>query len=135
MAKINKLKEVPKSLRVWFAIHFTVDMIFAIPLLFFPSFLLGLFGFNVIGAELVMARLVGAALIGIGGASLFNYHKTKESFDIMLTLKILWSSAAIIGLLISTYLGAPWQTWIITITFALFSGIWWYYKLKLKNNS
>jgi hypothetical protein len=129
MKKKNLL--IPKSLQTWFAIHFVVDMIFGIPLLFFPSLLLGLFGFSISTPELVMARLVGAALIGIGGASLFNYNKSKESYDIMLTLKILWSSAAIIGLLISTYLGAPWQIWIITITFAVFSGIWWYYKLRM----
>ena len=107
-------------------------MIFGIPLLFFPAWLLGLFNFSTSTPELVMARLVGAALIGIGGTSLFNYNKTKESYNIMLTLKILWSTAAVIGLLISTFMGAPKTIWIITITFAVFSGIWWYYKLKIK---
>ena len=32
-------KQVPGSLRVWFVIHFAVDMLFAIPLLFFPEIL------------------------------------------------------------------------------------------------
>ena len=126
---------VPKSLRTWFLIHFIVDMIFAIPLIFFPTYVLNLLGFTSTGSELVTARLVGAALIGIGGASFFNYKNTskesKESYNIMLTLKILWSIAAIIALLISALNGAPKSIWLIIITFAIFSGIWQYYKIRI----
>jgi len=54
-------KQVPNSLRVWFVIHFIVDMLFAIPLLFFPEFLMPLLGWDVV--DPVMSRLVGAAIL------------------------------------------------------------------------
>lgn len=44
-------------------------MIFAFPLLFAPAWTLGLFGIPV--AASLPVRLVGAALIGIGGVFLF----------------------------------------------------------------
>ncbi len=115
-----------KSLRVWFLIHFVVDIIFAIPLLLFPEWNLGLFGLKTV--ETVTPRLVGAALIGIGGAS---YFTKKKDFSIMLTLKILWSLSAILGLLLALYQGAPSLVWVITGIFAGFSGIWIYYKSLL----
>ncbi|MBT4824122.1 hypothetical protein HN695_04945 [Candidatus Woesearchaeota archaeon] len=124
------INSIPKSLRIWFLIHFIVDIIFAIPLIFFPERFLALFG--ILAVETVTPRLVGAALVGIGGASFFVRNKSKESYDIMLTLKILWSSAAIIALLVSSYVGAPKAIWYITGTFAVFSAIWWYYKLRIR---
>ncbi len=117
--------KIPKSLRTWFLIHFIVDVIFAIPLLFFPEWTLGLFGLKTI--ETVTPRLVGAALIGIGGTSYFTKEK---DFSIMLTLKILWSLSAILGLLLAIYSGAPSLVWVIAGIFALFSGIWIYYKIS-----
>ena len=109
------INSIPKSLRIWFLIHFIVDIIFAIPLIFFPERFLALFG--ILAVETVTPRLVGAALVGIGGASFFVRNKSKESYDIMLTLKILWSSAAILALLVSSYVGAPKAIWYITGTF------------------
>lgn len=71
-------KLVPGSLRVWFVIHFAVDMLFAIPLLFFPEFLLPLLGWKVV--DPITSRLVGAALLGIGGESLLGRNASKEVF-------------------------------------------------------
>ena len=127
---INNTITIPKSLQIWFIIHFIVDVIFAIPLIFFPIWILDLFGLP--ASESVMARLVGAALIGIGGASLFSYKKTKESYDILLTLKLLWSSAAVIGLLLAVYSGAPNTIWLIIAIFLIFFFIWLYYKNRIK---
>ena len=39
------MKQVSKSLRVWFKIHFIVDFLVAIPLIFFTKWTLTLFGF------------------------------------------------------------------------------------------
>jgi len=125
-----KLKEVPQGLRIWFLVHFVADLIFAIPLIFFPDWIFGLFGFTVI--EPTTSRLLGAGLIGIGGASLFAYKKGKESFDILLTLKILWSLSAILILLFSIIDGAPKTLWLITAIFTVFSSVWIYYKIKLQ---
>lgn len=117
---------VPSSLRIWFKIHFFVDILFAIPLIIAPSWILGLFGFSVITP--VLARLVGAALVGIGVTSLFT--TTKEQFDIMLTFKIIWSVGAIIGLLWSLEEGAPAALWTVVVMFVFFWGLWTYYKWK-----
>jgi hypothetical protein len=132
MSKQNKdeATPIPNSLKMWFIIHFIIDTIFAIPLIFFPSWIIGLFGLP--SSEAVMARLVGAALIGIGGASFFSYKGTKENYDILLTLKLLWSSTAILGLLLSVISGAPNTIWLIIVMFTIFFFIWLYYKYRIK---
>ncbi|MEE8340621.1 MAG: hypothetical protein V3R52_00840 [Candidatus Neomarinimicrobiota bacterium] len=121
---------IPKSLQRWFIVHFVVDIIFAIPLIFFPLWILGLFGLP--ASESVMARLVGAALIGIGGASFFSYKRTKESYDILLTLKLLWSSSAVLALVLAVVSGAPNIIWLIILIFVIFFFLWLYYKNRLK---
>ena len=126
------MPSVPYSLRVWFIIHFIVDVIFAIPLLFFPVFMLNLLGFALV--EPITARLVGAALLGIGGSSLITQCAGKESFKSLLTLKIIWSLGVIIGLLLSIYERvAPPSTWWFLGLFGLFLGVWvYYYRLRLQ---
>ncbi len=124
-----KKKEVPKSLRIWFKIHFLADMIFAIPLFIAPVWFLNILGFTIV--EPVTARLVAAALLGIGGTSYFT--KEKYSFDILLTLKLIWSSTAVIGLIWSIIDGAPLITWLIVIIFAAFFGVWLYYKRTISS--
>ena len=124
----NKL--IPKSLRIWFIIHFIIDTIFAIPLIFFPGWILGLF--DLPSSEGVMARLVGAALIGIGGASFFSYKGTKDNYDILLTLKLLWSSTAVFGLILAVFSGAPSSIWLFIGIFTIFFFIWLYYKKRIK---
>ncbi|MBS3167522.1 hypothetical protein J4216_00150 [Candidatus Woesearchaeota archaeon] len=124
-------REVPKSLKNWFLAHFIADLIFAIPLFLFPEFTLGLF--KITSLDPATTRLVAAALIGIGGASLFSYNKNKESYNILLTLKILWSITAILGLIVSIILGeSPSSLWIVVLIFSIFSITWIYYKIKLK---
>ena len=123
------MKEVPQSLRTMFLIHFIIDMVFSIPLFIAPLWFLGLVGFTII--DPVTARLVAAALFGIGGASYFTYRKGKETYDIFLTLKILWSASAVVGLLLSIVQGAPPVTWLFIGLFAVFCGIWVWYKRLL----
>ncbi|MFC1760116.1 hypothetical protein ACFLZD_01185 [Candidatus Neomarinimicrobiota bacterium] len=126
----RNISQIPKSLKVWFVIHFIVDILFAIPLIFFPIWLLGLFGLS--ANEAVMARLVGAALVGIGGVSVLAKNMTKDSFNTMLTLKLLWSSSAVFGFLISLFAGAPKSVWLFVFIFAVFFFIWLYYKNRIK---
>lgn len=121
--------QVPKSLEAWFKIHFVVDIIFAVPLIFVPVWLLGLLGLS--ANEAVMARLVGAALVGIGGTSLLSTKMTKDSFNTMLTLKLLWSSSAVFGFLISLFFGAPKSVWLFVLIFTVFFFIWLYYKKRI----
>ncbi|HLC58593.1 MAG TPA: hypothetical protein VJI68_01915 [Candidatus Nanoarchaeia archaeon] len=123
--------EVPKSLRIWYVIHFFADILFAIPLFIFPEYTLSLLGFTTI--DVVTARLVAAALIGIGTASLLQRNNKIESFQSTLTIKVIWSVTAILGLIISILTNkAPMLTWLIVLIFVIFSGTWIYYKIKLK---
>ena len=125
------MKSVPKSLKTWFIIHFIADIIFAIPLIIAPIWLLGLFGFT--GVETLTARLVGAALIGIGGTSFIARDAGLESYNNLLSLKILWSVFAQIGILWTIYEGAPNPAWMIFGVFFVFSAVWVYFKIKLTN--
>lgn len=125
-----KLKqEIPNSLRVWFLIHFATDMVFAFPLLFLPVFFMTLLGFPI--TNLLFVRLVGAALVGIGGASLVMHKAGFETFKAMLHLKILWSISAIAGFIITLLEGGPKIIWLFLGIFVLFSAVWIYYARRL----
>ncbi len=122
-------KGVPKSLVVWSTIHFIVDILFGVPLVFAPHLFLGMFGMSILAR--LPARILGAALIGIGTTSLLICKKEKESFDTLLTLKIIWSIAAIIGIIITLFEQGFLFAWILLFVFTFFSIVWIYYKRKL----
>ncbi len=124
---------VPKSLRRWFVLHFWADIVFAIPLIFFPVWFLELLGWASI--DPVTARLVGAALVGIGVESLLGRNGSIESFRTMLRLKSLWSFAATVGLVMSLIGGAPKVTWAILAIFAGFFVVWFSNLLRLDARS
>lgn len=120
---------VPRALRTWFVIHFAADILFAVPLLFFPELFLGLFGWTTV--DPVTTRLVGAALVGIGGESLLGRSAELSVYRTMLRLKILWSLAAVLGFILSIAHGAPWGTWLFLGIFASFSLLWMYWAGRL----
>lgn len=115
----------PSSLRRWFVIHFVLDVLFGLPLLFFPQLILGLFGFSAV--ESVTARLVGAALLAIGGISLLARKEGKEVYGTLLKMKLLWSGSAMVGLLLSLVEGAPRSVWLFLGIFVFFFLLWGYY--------
>ena len=119
---------VPLSIRIWFVIHFFFDLIFAIPLLLFPSQTLAFFG---IFGDAILARIIGAALIGIGGASLIERNATKETFHALLNLKLLWSGTASIAILIGAITTGLWSLWIFFFIFFGFFLLWAFFKNKL----
>jgi len=124
---------IPKSLRIWFVIHFIADYLFGLPLLLAPVWTLTLFGWE--NVDPATTRLVGAALLGIGGESLLGRKAGRETFQAMLNLKIIWSLSAIFGISISILQGAPVLSWVFLVIFTLFSGIWIYYRWQLRGNS
>ena len=75
---------------------------------------------------------VFTGLFGIGGISLIARHKGIESFKSLLTLKIIWSLTAVLGMLIAISEGAPDATWLFVLIFAVFSGVWMYYQRRLQ---
>ena len=124
------MQSIPPSLRNWFIIHFVADMIFGVPLLLIPGKMLQVFGFP--SDHFFFARLVGAALIGIGGSSFLARNSVIEVFRGLLELKILWSATAIIGILLSIYDRAPRSAWLFLAIFCVFSSAWITFRYKLR---
>ena len=121
---------VPQSLRSWFLVHFVVDMVFAVPLMIAPEWSLSLMRFPVI--DPFTTRLVAAALFGIGGVSYLVHKKGKETYVTMLLLKLIWSAAAVIGL-VWTLISQPiFMGYVIAGIFAVFFCIWMYYYKMIK---
>ena len=128
-----KLDPIPTGLRTWFVIHFVADMLFGIPLLFFPRFLLPLLGWSTY--DPLTSRLVGAALIGIGLESLLVRNASPETFRAMLNLKIIWASSAIFAIIAAIFDGAPAMAWVFLGIFMVFWGVWVYYRTRLRTHS
>jgi hypothetical protein len=122
--------EVPITLRRWFVAHFVVDLLVGLPLLVAPGFVLGALGWTTI--DPASARLVGAALLAIGGQSYLGRDAGPEVYQAMLNLKILWSSAAICGLVASIGQGAPPAAWAFLSAFIAFAGVWAHYRIRFK---
>ena len=123
---------VPDSLKIWFVIHFIIDIAFAIPLFLFPEAFLDLFNWHSI--DPLATRLVAAALFGIGIESLLGRNASAESFRNILNLKIIWSATATIGILVSiiqnTYITPPIE-WLLLLTFFSFNLLWGYYRVRI----
>ena len=125
------MNKVPKSLRIWFMIHFFADIIFAIPLIFAPKWILGILGAQTV--DIFSARIIGAALFGIGTVSLIKNNGGIETYDALLTLKILWGWSAAFGIIIS-YDYWPKFGALILLTFIVFPSVWLYYKIALRKS-
>ncbi|MFO0604825.1 MAG: hypothetical protein U0324_16710 [Polyangiales bacterium] len=120
---------VPESLRRWFVVHFVADLLFAVPMIVAPEATLRLFGWTAV--DPVTTRLVGAALVGIGVQSLLGRGEGREVYCAMLSLKCLWSGAAVVGLAASIAQGAPVMTWAFLAIFVAFAALWNYYRIAL----
>jgi hypothetical protein len=124
-----------RGLRIWFVIHFAVDMIVALPLFFAPREVLGALGW--IAIDPFAARLTAAALFGIGLESLLGRKAGREAFIGMLQLKLIWSALAAVGLAWSTLeteLKYPLIGWALAGVFAAFHLVWWYWRIRLSSN-
>jgi hypothetical protein len=122
--------EVPITLRRWFVAHFVVDFLIGLPLLLAPALLLRPLGWTTVDGA--TSRLVGAALLAIGAQSYFHRDAGLEVFKAMLDLKLVWSFAAIVGLLISIGQGAPPAVWAFLSLFIAFFGVWTHYRIRFK---
>lgn len=122
--------EVPASLRKWFVVHFVADVVFALPLLFAPRAFLTTLGWTEV--DPISARLVGAALMGIGVQSLLGRDETLEAFRGMLNLKIIWSATATVGIAVSVLQGGPKMGWAFVGIFAAFNVLWTTYRVRLR---
>ena len=125
---------VPAALRKWFVVHFIVDILFAIPLMAAPGWMLGLLGWE--SVDPYTARLAAAALFGIGIESWLGRNAGAESFRNMLNLKILWSVGAVVGAgwsLLEGVQGRPPFAWAVLVIFGAFNFLWVYWRVKISN--
>jgi hypothetical protein len=122
--------DIPPSLRAWFVAHFIVDVAAAVPLILLPARALGLLGWTCV--DPVATRLCGAALLGIGVASLRTHRYGFAAYRAMLGLKITWSLAAIFAMLAGIAQGAPPAAWAFLSIFIAFSGVWMSYAIRLR---
>ncbi len=128
--------KVPKALSQSFVLHFWVDMLFAVPLMIAPEFLLQSFGWETV--DPFMARLVAAALFGIGIESYLGRNAQRQTFIAMLNLKIIWSFAAILGIgwsLAEGAQGRPLIAWLLLAVFVAFNLLWIYWRRTLAHIS
>jgi hypothetical protein len=122
---------IPKSLKAWFIAHFLIDWIVGIPLLIDPVWATSLFNITITNS--LMARLVAAAFIVIGGISFAERKAHKESFKTLLNFKIAWSLFAIVALVIELISGGPKLLFWPLGIFVVFHLVWVRYRLKLFN--
>lgn len=122
--------ELPSSLRTWFIAHAIIDVVVAVPLLVSPAFVLGHLGWTAI--DPVAPRLVAAALLGIGLQSFFGRDDGVETYRAMLRLKVIWSLAAVVGMMAAIGEGAPPATWAVLAIFIVFLGVWSHHAIRLK---
>lgn len=125
-------QQAPKTLQNLFVFHFIADIAFAIPLFFFPTQFLNLLQFQSI--DPVSARLVAAALFAIGIKSLLEKKASLEIYRSMLSLKIIWSLFASIGLLYSVLTNEftqPIIGWTLFGIFFIFHLTWLHWKKRL----
>lgn len=120
---------VPPALSRWFVLHFVADWLFALPMFFAPRWFFGLLGWTEV--DPVSARVVAAALVGIGTQSLIGRHESLATFKAMLNLKILWSATATLGIGWSALEGGPVMAWGLCAVFAGFNGVWVWWRLRL----
>ena len=123
---------VQKSLKLWFFVHFVIDMIFGIPLMIAPVKILTWIGWT--SVDPFTARLVAAALLAIGIESLLSRNAPIQAFKSLLSLKIIWATTAIVGILISitTTPEYPKVAWAFIGSFLFFDIVWIYWQIKLK---
>ena len=120
-----------RKIGIWFVIHFVVDVITAIPLFVVPVLFLSWLGWSDI--DPVAARLVAAALFGIGIESFLGRKSSLSSFITMLNLKVIWSAAAVAGLgisLIEKAQGNPPAVWAVFIIFLAFHVVWVFWRVQ-----
>ncbi len=122
-----------RQLRFWFTIHFVADVLVAVPLFLSPDRFLGMLGWNTV--DPVAARLVAAALFGIGIESFLGRGSSTSTFREMLHLKIIWSSVAIAGLIISLVEGVhgrTWALWVFLGIFVVFNVLWSWFLFRIR---
>ncbi|NJN80145.1 MAG: hypothetical protein HC797_06585 [Anaerolineales bacterium] len=126
---MNNSSSLPAGLRTWFVIHFVIDMLVGIPLLFFPEVIMPLLGWSPI--DPIASRIVGAALMGIGIESWIGRNASLDVYRAMLNLKVIWSSSAMLAIGLGLWQGGASAGWLFLAVFFIFWVVWVYYRNKI----
>ncbi len=122
------MQTVPRTLRLWFIAHFIIDAVTAIPIFIWPA----MFNrYTSLPIDPVAVRLLASAMLAIGITSLLTVRRGVESYKTFLILKIIWSSLAIIGLLLNLSLLSS-GGYNVLITFIILDIAWGYYLIRLR---
>lgn len=113
------------GLRFWFIVHFVADYLAAVPLMLFPEQMLALLQWDAF--DPVAVRIVAAAFLAIGGTSLLLRNASLEVYRAMLLLKIIWSSSALVGILLATGGKMSWGEALVFGIFIVFGSAWVYF--------
>lgn len=125
---MNREVAAPRGLKRSFVLHFIIDMLFGIPMMVAPVWTMSLFGWETV--DPIMTRVVAAALFGIGIESWLVRDQPLAAFMGMLNLKILWSTAVVVGGTVSLLQGAqgaPLMGWGLIGVFVVFNVLWVYW--------
>jgi len=125
--------ELKNQLKFWFTVHFVLDVASALLLFIIPSYFLRMLGWENI--DLISARLVAAALFGIGIESFLGRKSSLDSFKTMLSLKVIWSFFAVAGIALSILQnsqGRPPAAFAILGVFICFNILWTYFLVKVR---
>ena len=114
-------------------LHFVLDVLVAVPLFVRPNLFLSMVGLE--ESNVLLARIIAAALMGIGVESLLGRNAGRESYVGMLRMKIIWSGMVVLGFVVSLIGGQiAWSTVVGLVmgVFIFFNLVWVYWLLKLK---
>ena len=83
---------------------------------------------------LLYFQLLGAALFGIGIESFLGRNATARTYQNMLNLKIIWSGAVILGMII-TFIEQPDEFafihWVVLSVFVIFHLLWVVWRIRI----
>lgn len=122
--------QVPTSLRAWFLLDFLVALSFGLPLFFIPQDTLRFFGW--ITSDPAATRVVAAALLALGVRSLLLRRGGFEAVREAVSLRLLWSAGAAVGLALTAAQGAAELLWAFAAGAAGFAAVWLVYARRLR---
>ena len=131
---ITCFDHVPKSLENWFIVHAILDILVAIPLFIIPRIFLETLGWMEV--DTLAARLVAAALLGIGSISFFSRNEQVDTYRSLVRFKLIWSIIAELGIALSLIIDAenyPSIAWIFVVIFVSFTVLWGYWWNALRS--
>ena len=115
--------QVPRGLRVTFLVHVIVTSVFGLVFMLIPEVYAALTGLPVLDWAMSIARMLGAAQIGLAVSSWLAYKQPLfERVKIVVQMEVVWS---ILGTFVATYGvvfgGFPFVFWTNVVIMAAFA--------------